>query len=269
MKNNSICSLVICTCDSYQDAWPPLFTLFQRYWPSVRSFPIVLNTETAVYRHDGFDIYCPRLYKAHPAPSTVPWSKRLRETLVQTVHTDLVLLYLDDFYIRSPVNTERLQVCLSLMVANPEIANVCLTPCPQPYSVTRENAWLVKRSKKSPYLFGLQAGLWRKNRLLHFLRDHESPWAFERWGTIRGRRYPDDFYGTAIDNGKGAIFDYCPSTQGVSRGLWLPKTKELFDSEGIAIDTSIRGMMTLGWKPPRQRRNWLKTAWSVFRSLCP
>ncbi len=262
-------SMVICTCDAYSDAWHPLFTLFERYWPELKNIPIVLNTETASYQHEGFDIVSPQLYKDHPSPASVPWSKRLRRTLQEVVDAEVVLIYLDDFYLRSRVNADRFDVCLSYLEQDQKIANIQLFTCPLPYTPVAEYPWLLKRDKRSPYLFSLQAGLWRRDRLLHFLRDHESPWYFERWGSLRGRRYPDDFYALATIDGKLPILDYCPSTQGVSKGLWLPQTPELFEKEGIEIDLSARGVMPYGWKPPRRRRNWFATARNIFRSLCP
>jgi hypothetical protein len=262
-------TLLISSCDTYRDAWDPLFTLFRRYWPDVMQMPIVLNTETSIYEHEGFNIVNPQLYCRNSNPTMIPWSRRLRDTIHATVKTDLVLLYLDDFYLRSPVNTSRLNYCVEFMKNYPQAANVALFTCPPPYVPTLEHSWMVKRSKNSPYLFNLQAGLWRTERLLHFLRDHESPWYFERWGSLRGRRYPDDFYATVAIDGKEAIFDYWPSMQGLSKGLWLPKTPDLFKVEAIDLDLTIRGVMPLGWRAPRSPRKWCKSALSIFRSLCP
>ena len=261
-------TLVICTCDAYEDTWSPLFTLFRKYWPGLDA-TIVLNTETKAYRHDGFNISCPELYRDHPNPQTIPWSKRLRDTLNQAVSTELVMLFLDDFYLRAPVDTQGLDICLRMMQGNQRLANLQLFPCPRPYTPLEEYPWIVNRSKKAPYLFSLQAGLWRKQRLLHFLRDHESPWYFERWGSRRGRRYPDDFYAVVGDNGIPAVFDYWPSMQGLSKGMWLPKTPELFAKEHIELDLYRRGVMPMGWKAPRPRRNLFKSAWNIVRSLRP
>lgn len=261
-------TLLICTCDAYEDAWGPLFTLFRRYWPSLDA-PIVLNTETKTYAFPGYTILCPQLYKDHPNPAIAPWSRRLRETLTQAVTTDIVMIFLDDFYLRSPVNTERLDICLRLIEENPKVANVALFPCPPPFTPTADHSWLVKRNKSAPYLFNLQAGLWRRQRLLHFLRDHESPWYFERWGSIRGRRYPDDFFGLKAEEERDLIFNYWPSMQGVSKGMWLPKTSQLFEQEGIKLDLTIRSVMPLDWRPPAVKRNWFKSGWNIFRSLRP
>lgn len=264
-------TLVICTCDAYEDAWDPLFTLFRKYWRTL-DVPIVLNTETKTYQHAGFDIICPQLYQDRPNPQSVPWSKRLRETLQRAVSTELVMLFLDDFYLQSPVNTERLEICLRLMEQDKKIANFQLFSCSPPYDPLPEYPWIVKRVKKLKwlsYLFSLQAGLWRTQRLLYFLRDHESPWYFERWGSLRALRYPDDFYAAIPVDGKGAVFDYNPSGHGVSKGMWLPKTPELFAREGIPVDTSLRGVMPVDWKAPTPKRNWVRTAWNIFRSLRP
>ena len=262
-------TLVICTCDAYQDAWDPLFTLFERYWSDVKAIPIVLNTESEHYQHDGFNIICPQLYKDHSDPKSVPWSKRLRETLIREVKTDFVLIYLDDFYLRSPVNTERLDICLRYMEEHRNTANIQLYTCPLPYTPTAEYPWLVKRAKTAPYLFSLQAGLWRNERLLYFLRDHESPWYFESWGSLRARRYSDDFYALTAIAGKQSVFDYDPVKHGLTQGKWRPGTAELFLNENLNIDFSLRGVIPDNWLVPRQRRNWIKTAWNIFRSLRP
>ncbi|CAG1004262.1 hypothetical protein ANRL4_03430 [Anaerolineae bacterium] len=261
-------TLLICTCDAYEDAWGPLFTLFRKYWPGL-DVPIVLNTETKTYECPGYTIRCPRLYKGYPHPSIIPWSRRLRETLTQAVNTELVMLFLDDFYLCSPVDETRLDICLHLIEDNPKIANVELFPCPPPFTPTAEYPWLVKRDKSAPYLFSLQAGLWRRQRLLHFLRDHESPWYFERWGSLRGRRYPDDFYAIAANDAHDVIFDYDPTKHGLTGGRWRPETGSLFVKEGINLDLTVRGMMSTPNTRQRRRRNWFTTTWNIFRSLRP
>lgn len=260
-------TFVICTCDSYKDAWFPLFTLFERYWPSLKDVDIVLNTETAVFEYPGFNIRCPQLYKGMDNPAVIPWSKRLKETLVNEVKTDLVILYLDDFYLRSPVDKERLDICIDFMGRNDDAGCMLLYTCPLPYTSNVEHPWILKRNIKAPYLFSLQAGLWRKDKLIHYLRDHESPWYFERWGSLRARRYSDNFYALSVVDGKQAIFDYSPSEHGLTQGKWRPKTQELFDKEQIKVDLSIRGLISETPQTKGIRRNWIKTFWNIFKSL--
>jgi hypothetical protein len=181
------------------------------------------------------------------------------------VDTELVLIYLDDFYLRSPVDVDRLDACVQFMIEDQKIACILLTGAPPPYKPVPEHSWLAKRSKSAPYLFSLQAGLWRKSRLLHFLRNHESPWYFERWGSIRGRRYPDDFYALAPGSGE-SIFNY---RHEIIRGMWRMDTAEFLLKEGILIDMSCRPTIMPNWEAPPHRRNWTKTAWNIWRSLRP
>jgi hypothetical protein len=263
-------TIVVCTCDAYQDAWVPFFTLLKRYWPGV-NVPIVLNTETLAYQHEGLNILSTQLYKDYQHPVHLPWSRRLYETLSRYVDTDLVLLFLEDFFLKSPVNVECLGIAERFIQSRGRIANLLLFDAPKPYAPSEEYPWIVKRSKFSPYLFSLQAGFWRTERLRHFLRDHESPWYFERWGTIRARRYPDEFYALDTQKMTRPIFDYSPSVkgEGLSNGLWLQNTPTLFCVENIPVDLSIRGVMPVGWKPSQKKRNYIQTAWRIFLSLRP
>lgn len=52
----------------------------------------------------------------------------------------------------------------------------------------------------------LQAGIWNKKHLIRYLRDHEMPWQFETWGSIRSRRYKEAFY--AVREGEKRVFEY-------------------------------------------------------------
>lgn len=234
-------TVIVCTCDAYEDAWMPLFTLFSKYWKGL-NFKIVLNTETKSYKFPGLSIVSPQLYKNVKDYEKIPWSKRLKDVLKSYVDTELVLIYLDDFYLESEVNQTKLDTCINLMAQNPRIGNIQLFPCPPGYTVLDELPWLVKRKKGTPYYFNLQAGLWRTSRLIHFLREHESPWYFERWGSFRGRFFKDDFLCINPEIADNIIFDYNPLAYGLTKGKWRPKTKELFTKEKINLNTSIRGL---------------------------
>jgi len=258
-------SVVICTCDSYEDAWHPLFSLFEKYWPGIKDVPIILNTETKVFQHPGFHIQCPQLFSNREIYQKVTWSIQLKETLLNVVDTDFVLLFLEDFYLRSCVNQNKLDFCLNFMQLHKNIANIALYPCPPPSTPTKEHPWLLKRSKSSPYLFTLQAGLWRRDRLISFLRDHENPWNFEIWGSIRARRYSDDFYAIS-NNPESLIFNYEHAIVG---GLWKPFVKDLFIKENISHDFSTRNFYLKRIPNKGLKRNWFKTAWNIYQSLKP
>jgi hypothetical protein len=55
MKNNNFCTIIVNSCDAYDDTWYPFFKLLKKYWPNCK-FPIVLNTETKKFEYEGLDI---------------------------------------------------------------------------------------------------------------------------------------------------------------------------------------------------------------------
>lgn len=58
MKNTSDLTIVVCSCDKYEDLWYPYFEIFKKNWSDCK-YPIVLNTESKNYYHDGLHIQCP------------------------------------------------------------------------------------------------------------------------------------------------------------------------------------------------------------------
>lgn len=103
------CTLVICSCDAYEDCWHPFFVLLKKFW-STMSFPVVLNSESKGFQFEGYDIRTFGLYK----PNEVEWGKRLRETL-KRIDTKYILLMMDDFFINAPVREDRVYQCLEWM----------------------------------------------------------------------------------------------------------------------------------------------------------
>ncbi|MFA5810598.1 MAG: hypothetical protein WC935_09760, partial [Thermoleophilia bacterium] len=201
----------------------------------------------------------------------IPWSRLIHRTL-EVVNTDYIVILLDDFFLQAPVHESRLQEILQSTVAD-KLAHVLLTDAPGP-NLASPYPGLVVRGRRAPYRFSLQAGLWRTDYLLSQLRDHESPWQFERWGSIRSRRNREALY--ALEKAEfhsRPVFDY-PMTGGggLVRGRWKRDNVEsLFQREGIAIDYEVRGFMEPSDSVPRQsrfRHMWRK-AWDAWLSLRP
>ena len=99
-------TLLVNTCDAYEDLWQPFFTLLQRYFKPLR-MRIVVNTETKTCCFPGLQIDM-----AHCDSSI--YGVRMQAAL-QQVQTEYVLLMLDDFFLRAPVRTDRLEEIVSWM----------------------------------------------------------------------------------------------------------------------------------------------------------
>lgn len=58
LENN--CTLLVNSCDSYEDCWNGFFDLLLIQWQDF-NMKVVLNTETKTYSHDGLSIETMRL----------------------------------------------------------------------------------------------------------------------------------------------------------------------------------------------------------------
>ena len=49
------CTIVVSSCDKYEDLWEPFFSILKANWPEL-DYQIVLNTETKKYKYPGLEI---------------------------------------------------------------------------------------------------------------------------------------------------------------------------------------------------------------------
>lgn len=200
-KVDNQCTVVVCSCDKYEDLWYPFFTCLRDNWKDM-SYPIVLNTESKKFEMEGLNIQSFQLYKEN---ENIPWGKRLKETL-EKIETEYVILLLDDFFIKSKVNQEKINQTIKWMNEDSNIAVFSYKRTRGKNIKNEKYSDFELRPKDGEYRFNCQAAIWRRKRLIKFIRKHESPWDWELLGSIRSRRYKDDFY--SLIDGKELIFNY-------------------------------------------------------------
>ena len=95
MKNNIIkkadITILVNSCDFYEDAWDPFFKLLKIQWPNC-PYKIALNTEKKVYQCDFMNVRTIKTGKE------VSWTARLRSALNQ-IDSEYVLFFLTIFHI--------------------------------------------------------------------------------------------------------------------------------------------------------------------------
>ena len=92
-------------------------------------------------------------------------------------------------------------------------------------------------------IVGLSA-LYRTAYLKRILRKHENPWEFEKFASIRSKRYK--YRVLQYNNQYPSIFVYYDEIEkgfGITLRKWLPKNKELFDKYNISVNFDNLGMM--------------------------
>lgn len=228
-------TVLVNSCDSYSDLWEPFFKLLRLHWPDVNENRIMLNTETKMYSIDGIDLQRPHLTEE----DVTTWSKRFKACLNQ-IDTKYVVILLDDFFLEEDVDTQRLNKCIEAMERDDSVR--CFTFVPTLWPNKDDGAFenFELRGRKAPYLLNLQAGLWRTEELKSLVRENETPWEFEEWGTHRAAKAGGKYY--VAKEGCPQVFTYNWKPGGaVHRGKWTTGVDELLKEIDVDMDFSIRG----------------------------
>ena len=116
-------TIIVNTCDKYEDAWNPFFRLMEINWPESENYKIILNTENKNYKCNFRNVKT-------VCSGNVAWSKRLKNIL-EEVDTDFILFFLEDFFLRSPVNQEVFEEAYNLILKNDDIGYIGLKNTPE------------------------------------------------------------------------------------------------------------------------------------------
>jgi hypothetical protein len=232
-------TILVNTCDAFADCWDPFFKLLNCYWPSCDA-PIILNTEVSCFNWPGLSLTASRV--ALGSARRLPWSERLLGCL-EKIDPELVLYVQEDYFLKGQVAVGLIEEFATLMRTE-NIATVQLTPFGSNgrfRPAAHPLLWVV--GERAPYRIALQAALWKKERLQFYLREHENPWQFEIFGTLRSWRTADSFYALNRDIfgcGVREVFPYVKT--GIIKGQWYaPAVVELFRAHKIDVDFSRRG----------------------------
>lgn len=250
-------SLVLSSCDKYEDTWHSFFIQLVKNWPDF-SMPIYLGTETKQFSYPDLDVKCPLsggiVYSQ--------WSERLIK-LLKFVESDYVLFMLDDFWLTTPVDTSVVQRILGYMNKNPKIGFVCLRNEQDTGAEECEYPELRESMKNKPYRITTQAGLWRKDYLIKILKSHESAWNFETRATWRSRLYRERVFDSKFN-----FFNY--PVGGTIGGGKLYKPYLVLYSDEVIKPCLHRGLVDFGEKRtyPQIKRN-LIFYWNKFKSALP
>ncbi len=252
-------TILVNSCDLYKDAWYPFFKLLDVHWPDC-PYNIVLNTESKSFNTDFVNL---SIFNS----GNIPWSDRVLKVL-DTIESEYILFFLEDFFLMSPVKTDVLNSALSLLNENEDIGFISFNPD------IDSNAWKTKGTygkyftelkKVSIARINAVAGLWRKDFFVEMLKSGESPWEFELNGTKRGKSSKKMVLCLSDVQYAPFHFHFCIGYgYGITSKSWLPKNKELFDKYGIKVNFE-----NLGWykhPPKRVKRSFKEKVLLIFKN---
>lgn len=243
MTNNKF-SILINTCDNFEDCWKPFFVLFKSYWPEYKG-KIYLNTEYKEFSYSGLDIVCTKVCEVNHVSKNerATWSQCLMWAL-QQIGTDLLLYMQEDYFLKGKVKNNIVEDFASLMLKNADIKCIHLTD--QSVITTNKSKYdnLYNVASKQRYRVSCQAALWQKSELTNIIRVKESAWEFEEFGSKRSTLLGGSYY--AVDPGRVKLneFEIIPYIfTGIIQGRWFEEIIPLFKRHGIEIDYSNRGFV--------------------------
>jgi hypothetical protein len=204
-------TLIVTSADANIDILNLWLKLFERFWsdpPAKKMFN--LQTIKVEAEHNFVEV-CSR-----DRPTINLWSKRLQDVLCK-VDTEYSLVMLDDYFIRSNVNTNMLSRLIDDMDNNSEINCIYLRNLTN--SIESEKfSYLNTVRKDSKYSCNTQVAIWRTKTLKNLLRPYENPWEFEIYGSKRARSLGGLFYCLARDI---QLPINCNKLGALVRGQWL------------------------------------------------
>ena len=212
--------VLVMTCDNYSDTWKPFLKLKNKYWKGC-----------------PYDTYFCTETKTVPFNKTIKtqgsWTSRLRQSLEQ-LDSKYVILLLDDFFIRSKVDQDRIDSIIESYKPDTAVYNL-----ERLYNIPKNKSYLngfIERENKEPYLNSCQPSIHNRLKLIERLQDDQNAWEWE-YTQVDSK---DKFY----INTEDLIFDigYYEDKKpwGIVQGKWSRNAQELFKKENIEVDYTER-----------------------------
>ncbi len=233
-------SILVNTCDKFEDCWDPFFKLFSVYWAGFDGI-VYLNTEYKSFNYSGINVKALKVCEKMQVPtsSRATWSQCLKWAL-ESIDTDVVLYMQEDYFLKEKVDSDKIQEYFDYMVSNPEVQCIYL----HSHAVEKDGGVFsngLRKVKTEGWRLSCQAALWRKQELLDIIREYESPWEFENFGNKRSVMM-NHLYLTVDKAKDGTDFTLIPYVfTGIIKGKWLEECVQLFKMHNIQIDFSKRG----------------------------
>jgi hypothetical protein len=169
-----------------------------------------------------------------PVGDDISWAGGLQKMLVQ-IDSDYVIIFLEDFLIRQPVNTARVQQFIATAVERNVgcmrlVAGLPLALPPSEPVAGFDGVGVIHKTE--PYRVSAQVALWRTETLKKLLVPGMNAWEFEEIGTPLSTELEEPFWGVYEP-----VIDY---SQCVEKGKWKPEGLEICREAGVPVNLEAR-----------------------------
>ena len=228
MKNIKNVTLLVSSCKDYTSLLDNFFIQFKKHFPEFDG-DIVINTFYDDKRYNSIS----KKYDEYS------WSCRTKKAL-SLVKTPYILILMDDYYLKSNVDSSLFSNFVELLSNNKRIGYLKLYEHNKHIiKLNKEyyNKYFFNEGKRVKFSISLQAGLWKKTYLNKVLRRGEDAWVFERNGSYRSYYYHELKLTLDVDN--FMLFDYFGGSL-VKRGLFSQDVVDYYvKNEGLNFDNIV------------------------------
>lgn len=224
-------SVLINSCDKYEDAWKPFFYFFKKNWDC--PYQVYLNTETKKCNEDGVVTLNSKV--------NISWSERLKLSL-KKIKSEFIIFFLEDFFLLDSVDQKEIDHAIQIMDGNKHIAVIDFEHCDRCKSYPSKYNGYNVRDLSSMYFLNCQTAIWRRKDLIKFLSPYENPWQFEIYGSERAKLYNKYF----LISGANCVLPFLykfnlVSGYGLYRGKWLKSNVQLFKNNDLTVEFDSLG----------------------------
>ena len=161
----------------------------------------------------------------------------------------------DDYFLKSEVNHQILNFFYMQFLKHRfdclHITDQC-TSGPFSKNTGIKNIWEI--NKTATYRVSTQVAFWDKNTLKGLLRNHETGWQFEHFGSLRSKYIPLRLMCVSQDEiikDKNEILPY--DFTGIINGKWKEEVVQLFETNNISVNFEKRGFYIERQKTKKER----------------
>lgn len=183
MNEENNCSVLILSCDKNISLLNILFDYLNNNWEDC-PFQKFVGLEKKKTMYDGVTTLL---------SDKNGWGGRFCDYLDE-IKTECVMLILDDFLPEKKVDTSMILHYLELIKRNENIATISFADIYDKKNRFDDSVGLCSRPMNGNYLLNLQVGIWRVDVLRRLLKNDESPWQTELFGSIRARQMKDKMF---------------------------------------------------------------------------
>jgi hypothetical protein len=212
-------AVLVTSCDKYEEAWHPFFTLLNKYWPELTNKKYLISNKKT-YNHSNI------------IPVQIPdeksWADNMHEAL-DRIEENYIMIFIEDYMITEKANHQKVKEYYDLMRKE---SAAYLKLQPNDYEKAHpDNKGVAYMGQTQEHRTALQLAIWRKDILRELLKKGENPWQFELDGNERSFNIKDPFM--------VVTHSIVPYSGAIEKGHWWQWALDFLKKEGIHIKPKL------------------------------